>query len=59
MRDHKDYTLHKDEIRYMCEEAPETFPELLEAYLYAAYRHVKEHSKKPKTLVIILDDDDR
>ena len=52
-----DYTLHRDELRYMCEEAPEVWPELFEAYLYAAYEEIKKNGKKPRNLVLILDDD--
>ena len=51
-----DYTLHRDEFRYMCEEAPEVFPELFEAYLYASYEDFKRNKAKPKNLVIVLDD---
>ena len=51
-----DYTLHRDELRYMCEEAPEVFPELFEAYLYASYEAFKEKHVKPRNLVIVLDD---
>ena len=53
----KDYTLHRDELRYMCEEAPEVWVELFEAYLYAAYEDIKKNGKKPKNLVIVLDDE--
>ena len=52
-----DYTLHRDELRYMVEEAPEVWAELFEAYLYAAYEDVKKNGKKPKNLVIVLDDE--
>ena len=52
-----DYTLHRDELRYMIEEAPEVWAELFEAYLYAAYEDVKKNGRKPKNLVIILDDE--
>jgi hypothetical protein len=52
-----DYTLHRDELRYMVEEAPEVWVELFEAYLYAAYEDVKKNGKKPKNLVIVLDDE--
>ena len=52
-----DYTLHRDELRYMIEEAPEVWAELFEAYLYAAYEDVKKNGKKPKNLVIVLDDE--
>lgn len=53
----KDYTLHKDELQYMCEHAPMVWSALLEAYLYSAYEDVKKNSKKPKNLILILDDD--
>ena len=49
-----DYTLHRDELRYMVEEAPEVWAELFEAYLYAAYEDVKKNGKKPRNLVLIL-----
>jgi hypothetical protein len=52
-----DYTLHRDELRYMLEEAPEVWAELFEAYLYAAYEDVKKNGKTPKNLVIVLDDE--
>ena len=52
-----DYTLHRDELRYMVEEAHEVWAELFEAYLYAAYEDIKKNSKKPKNLVIVLDDE--
>ena len=53
-----DYTLHRDELRYMIEEAPEVWAELFEAYLYAAYGYIKKNGKKPRNLVLILDDDE-
>lgn len=52
-----DYTLHHDELRYMVEEAPEVWIELFEAYLYAAYEDIKKNGRKPKNLVLILDDE--
>ena len=52
-----DYTLHRDELRYMVEEAPEVWVELFEAFLYAAYEEIKKNGKKPKNLVIVLDDE--
>ena len=52
-----DYTLHRDELRYMIEEAPEVWVELFEAFLYAAYEEIKKNGKKPKNLVIVLDDE--
>lgn len=53
-----DYTLHRDELRYMVEEDPEVWVVLFEAYLYAAYEDVKKNGRKPKNLVLILDDDE-
>ena len=53
-----DYTLHRDELRYTIEEAPEVWAELFEAYLYAAYEDVKKNGKKPKNVVIICDEMD-
>ena len=53
-----DYTLHRDELRYMCESAADVWSALLEAYLYAAYEDVKKNGRKPKNLVLILDNDD-
>lgn len=52
-----DYTLHRDELRYMIEEAPEVWAELFEAFLYAAYEDIKKNGKKPRNLVIVLDDE--
>ena len=52
-----DYTLHRDELRYMVEEAPEVWVELFEAYLYAAYEDVKKNGRKPRNLGIVLDDE--
>ena len=52
-----DYTLHRDELRYMVEEDPEVWAVLFEAYLYAAYEDVKKNGKKPRNLVIVLDDE--
>ena len=53
-----DYTLCRDDIHYMCEIANEAFPELFEAFLYAAYEDFKENQIKPKGLVIIIPDAD-
>ena len=50
-----DYTLHRDELRYMIEEAPEVWVELFEAFLYAAYEDVKKNGKNPRNLVILFD----
>ena len=49
-----DYTLCRDDIHYMCEIASEAFPELFEAFLYAAYEDFKKNQIKPKNLVIII-----
>ena len=57
MNERNDYTLCNDDIRYMCEDATEVWAELFEAYLYAAYEDTKMYGGKPKTLIIILDDD--
>ena len=56
MEDLSNYTLHTDELKYMAEEAPEVWAELFEAFLYAAYEDIKRNSKKPKNLVIIIDE---
>lgn len=51
----EEYTLKKDEISAICEFS-EVLCELFESYLYAAYTSFSQNHKKPKTLVIILDD---
>jgi hypothetical protein len=53
-----DYTLHPDDIHFMNEVANEAFPELFEAFLYAAYEDFKKNQIKPKNLVIIIPDGD-
>ncbi len=53
-----DYTLHRDELRYMCENAPDVWSALLEAFLYSAYEDVKKNGRKPKNLVLFLDNDE-
>ncbi len=53
-----DYTLHRDDIHVMSEAANEVFPELFEAFLYAAYEDFKENKIKSKGLVIIIPDVD-
>ena len=53
-----DYTLCRDDIHYMCEIANEAFPELFEAFLYAAYEDFKKNQIKPKNLVIIIPEED-
>ncbi len=57
MTNTKDYTLHRNELRYMYENTPDVWSALLEAFLYAAYEDVKKNAKKPKDLVLFLDDD--
>lgn len=52
-----DYTLHLDDIRFMSEMASVAFPELFEAYLFAAYDDFKKRHVKPRKLMIILDDE--
>jgi hypothetical protein len=42
----------------MSEIANEAFPELFEAFLYAAYEDFKKKHAKPKNLVIIIPDED-
>lgn len=53
-----DYTLHPDDIHFMNEVANEAFPELFEAFLYAAYEDFKKNHEKPKNLVIVIPDED-
>ncbi len=53
-----DYKLHPDDIHFMSEIATEVFPELFEAFLYAAYEDFKKNRAKPKNLVIIIPDED-
>ena len=53
-----DYTLCHDDIHYMSEIANEVFPELFEAFLYAAYEDFKKNHVKPKNLIIIIGDED-
>lgn len=53
-----DYTLHRDDIHFMSEIANEVFPELFEAFLYAAYEDFKKNQIKPKGLVIVIPDGD-
>ena len=54
----RDYTLHRDDIRFMGEVATEVFPELFEAFLYAAYEDFKKNRIKPKGFVIVISDED-
>ena len=55
----KDFSLCNDDIKFMSDPsvAPNVWPEIFEAFLYAAYEDIKKNSKKPKNLVIVLDDD--
>ena len=53
-----DYTLCRDDIHFMSEASKEVFPELFEAFLYAAYEDFKKNQIKPKNLVIIIPDKD-
>ena len=53
-----DYTLHRDDIAFMSEASKEVFPELFEAFLYAAYEDFKKNQIKPKNLVIIIPGED-
>ena len=56
----KDFSLCTDDIKFMSEPfvAPNVFPELFEAFLYAAYEDFKKNHVKPKNLVIIISDED-
>ena len=51
------YTMHTDDIRFITEVAPIAFPELFEAFLYAAYDDFKKKKIKPKKLMIIIHED--
>ena len=57
MMEENDYTLHPDDIRFMSEAHSEVFPELFEAFLYAAYQDFQKNHTKPKNLVIIIPDE--
>ncbi len=54
-----DFSLCAGDIRFMADPgiAPNVWPELFEAFLYAAYEDIKENKRKPKNLVIFLDDE--
>ena len=52
------YTLHRDDIQFMSEASKEVFPELFEAFLFAAYEDFQKNHTKPKNLVIIISDED-
>lgn len=56
MMELNNYTLCSDDLRFMCQEAPEVWPELLEAFIYAAYEDIKQNKIKPRNLDISLDD---
>lgn len=51
----KNYELHTDEIRYMCEMSEKIFADLFEAYVYASWEKLLEKGERPKTLIIVLD----
>ena len=51
------YTLHRDDIQFMSEASKEVFPELFEAFLFAAYEDFKKNHSKSKNLVIIISDE--
>ena len=51
------YTLHRDDIQFMSEASKEVFPELFEAFLFAAYEDFKKNHSKSKNLVIIIPDE--
>lgn len=53
-----DYTLQHDDIRFMSEASQEVFPEMFEAFLFAAYEDFKKNHTKPKNLVIMISDED-
>ena len=57
MQSLNDYTVHQDELKYMCEHAPDVWPALLESFLYAAYEDVKKNGRKPRNLAILLDEE--
>ena len=56
MLDNNNFTLCKDDIHFMTSLSAETWSELLEAFLYASYQDVKQHHRKPKNLLVDLDD---
>ena len=51
-----DFSLCNDDIQFFAD-VPNVWPELFEAFLYVAYEDIKKNHKKPKNLVIILDDE--
>ena len=54
----KDFLLSADDIKFMREPFVEVnvFPELFEAFLYAAYEDFKKNHSKSKNLVITIPD---
>lgn len=54
----KDFSLCADDIKFMCEPfvAPNIWPELFEAFLYAAYEDVKQNKVKPQNLDVSMYD---
>ena len=48
------YTLNRVDIQFMSEASKEVFPELFEAFLYAAYQDFQKNHTKPKNLVLII-----
>ena len=56
----KDFSLCTDDIEFMSEPsvASNVFPELFEAFLYAAYEDFKKNHIKPKNLIIIIPGED-
>ena len=58
MKEENDYTLCRDDMQFMSEASKEVFPELFEAFLYAAYEDFKKKHIKPKNLVIMFPGED-
>ena len=58
MLERGDFTLIRDDLRYMTEEATEVWAELLEAFLYAACEDVRKNGRKPRGLAVNLEDED-
>lgn len=52
-----DYTLCTDDIRFITEGASVALPELFEAFLYASLEDFRRNKMKPKTLIIVLPED--
>ena len=50
-----DYTIGRDELQHMCEDAPEVWPALFESFIYVAYEDIKKNGRKPKNLVLVFD----